>query len=396
MRHISMTPFGRQPVTAGLLATQALAEAPAPDTTPDKWAVLRDLTTARAVWGVSDRDLVVLSALLSFHPARDLADDDRLIVFPSNAALSDRAHGMAESTLRRHLSALVRAGLILRRDSPNGKRYATRDISGALDRVFGFDLRPLLVQAPRIAAQADHARAQALALRRQREGVVIRLRDAAKLLAWAQDHSPAPLDRLTTALAGLQRALRRKPEAQALRELDAAAVDLHRAITQVLPKETSEMDGNDVENGRHYQNSNPDTFESEPCPDGQKHPAAAPPLPPAPAPDEPPIPLGLVLKATPEIRDYAPDGIRNWQDLLRTADFLRPMLGISSDAWRRAVTSMGKANAAITLACILQRAGQIMRPGGYLRALTDKAEAGAFSPAPMVMALIRADNSRTI
>ena len=58
MRHISMTPFGRQPVTAGLLATQALAEAPAPDQAPDKWALLRDLTTARASFGVSDRDLV--------------------------------------------------------------------------------------------------------------------------------------------------------------------------------------------------------------------------------------------------------------------------------------------------------------------------------------------------
>ena len=60
--------------------------------------------------------LAVLSALLSFHRGKELADDDALIVFPSNAALSERAHGMAESTLRRHLAALVRAGLILRRD----------------------------------------------------------------------------------------------------------------------------------------------------------------------------------------------------------------------------------------------------------------------------------------
>ena len=43
-----MTPFGRQPVTAGLLAARALAEAPAPQAKIDKWVVLRDLTEARA------------------------------------------------------------------------------------------------------------------------------------------------------------------------------------------------------------------------------------------------------------------------------------------------------------------------------------------------------------
>ncbi|MDN5568462.1 MAG: replication initiation protein, partial [Paracoccus sp. (in: a-proteobacteria)] len=107
MRHISTTPFGRRPVTAGLLATQALAEGPAPSCIPDKWALLRDLTAARSAFGVSDRDLAVLAALMSFHPGAKLTDDHGLIVFPSNASLSERAHGMAESTLRRHLAALV-------------------------------------------------------------------------------------------------------------------------------------------------------------------------------------------------------------------------------------------------------------------------------------------------
>ena len=125
-----MTPFGRQAVTAGLLATRALAETPAPQASTDKWALLRDLTAARGAYGVSDRDLAVLAALISFHPRAELTDDAQLIVFPSNASLSARAHGMPESTLRRHLAALVKAGLILRRDSPNGKRYATRGASG--------------------------------------------------------------------------------------------------------------------------------------------------------------------------------------------------------------------------------------------------------------------------
>ncbi len=374
-------------MTAGLLATQALAEAPAPDQAPDKWALLRDLTAARAAFGVSDRDLAVLSALISFHPGKELTDDDKLIVFPSNAALSDRAHGMAESTLRRHLAALVDAGLILRRDSPNGKRYATRDRSGALDRAFGFDLRPLLVLSPRISVVAEEARSEALALRRLREMAVIRLRDAAKLIVWAEETTGSAPDALLQAAAGLQRALRRKLDAEALAHLAARAEQLLEQVQRLV--KTEEMDGNDIKNERHQQNSNPKPYESEPC-------CEQPRVADVTHKSEPPIPLALVLKAAPDIRDYASEGIRDWRDLVAVAAFVRPMLGISADAWEKARHSMGDAVAAVTLACMLQRAAAIARPGGYLRALTEKAGQGCFSPGPMVMALLRAENDKAL
>ncbi|WP_245999441.1 plasmid replication protein RepC [Paracoccus methylarcula] len=372
-------------MTAGLLANRALAEAPAPDLAPDKWAVLRDLTAARADFGISDRDLAVLAALLSFHPGKVLEDDDKLIVFPSNASLSDRAHGMAESTLRRHLSALVHAGLILRRDSPNGKRYATRDLSGALDRAFGFDLRPLLTRAAEITEAAQQARQAELARRRLRETTVILLRDAAKLIQWGREQVPANWDALSDACALLQRALRRKLDADRLRELADQAREMLDRINAMLAPETEETSGSDGENERHYQSSDKDNHESEPCEEKQDERSGH-------IAKDPPIPLGLVLKATPDILDYAPDGIRSWRDLVATANFVHPMLGISPDAWRQAQEAMGDEVAAVTLACILQRAGVILRPGGYLRALTGKAESAGFSPGPMVMALLRAEN----
>ena len=64
---------------------------------------------SRATFGLTDRNPAVLSALLSFHPARKLGDG-LLTVFPSNASLGARLHGMPESTLRRHLVA----GIVLR------------------------------------------------------------------------------------------------------------------------------------------------------------------------------------------------------------------------------------------------------------------------------------------
>lgn len=376
MQHISLTPFGRQPMTAAHMAGLRLAEAPAPQPEADKYVILRDLTAARAVFGVTDRDLSVLAALLSFLPGKVLADGNPLVVHPSNATLSERAHGMAESTLRRHLAALVRAGLITRRDSPNGKRYAARSPEGNF--AFGFDLRPLLVRAPQITAAGEAARADLLRLRRLREQVVIRLRDATKIAVWVGVGTA-----LQAAIAAAARQARRRLSTQELETLlDLAQELLDRANALTIVADTEKESGSDVQIERHQHNSNPESLESEPCSEPQE------------ARAEPPLPLGLVLKAAPDILSYAPNGIRSWRDFVATAETVRPCLGISPDGWAEAQRLMGPEVAAVVLAAILQRAAQIHRPGGYLRALSARAAAGAFSPGPMVMALLRAEDAR--
>ena len=273
MTHHSLTPFGRQPVTAGLLAARALARVPPAlpgnnQTAIDKWSLFNDLRTARMVFGVTDRDLSVLYALLTFLPVKVLAVDGDLVVFPSNATLSDRAHGMTESTLRRHLAALVGAGLIWRQDSPNGKRYAARDRSGALVQAFGFDLRPLLHQVAAITAAAEAARVAALDLRRLREGVVLQLRDAAKLLAYGIDAGmPGDWDAIEARLLPLRRALRRNMDRAILAEMSDVAAAILRDIHAALCVEPEKMHGTDDQYGRHHTNSTKDSSEFEPCPE---------------------------------------------------------------------------------------------------------------------------------
>ena len=83
--------------------------------------------------------------------------------------------------------------------------------------------------------------------------------------------------------------------------------------------------------------------------------------------------LGLVLKACPDIVDYAAGGIGNWLDLMATAAQVRGYLGVSPSAYEDACHVMGPEVAAIVIACILQRAQHINSAGGYLRALTEKA-----------------------
>ena len=84
-------------------------------------------------------------------------------------------------------------------------------------------------------------------------------------------------------------------------------------------------------------------------------------------------PLGMVLSACPDIVDYAKGGIANWRDFLATAAVVRPTLGISPSAWEEARTVMGEAEAAVVVACLLQRSPTIQSAGGYLRELTRKA-----------------------
>ncbi|MGH6862584.1 MAG: replication initiation protein RepC [Phyllobacterium sp.] len=102
----------------------------------------------------------------------------------------------------------------------------------------------------------------------------------------------------------------------------------------------------------------------------------------------PPIALDVVLRACPQIRNYARDGIQDWHDLLQTAGLVRSMLGVSPDAWERAREAMGDFNASITIAAILERVADIRSPGGYLRALTDRAEVAQYSVIPVIKALM--------
>jgi replication initiation protein RepC len=160
-------------------------------------------------------------------------------------------------------------------------------------------------------------------------------------------------------------------------------------LLEVLTK-SQKTDVNGGQNGDHIQNSNTDSVHDfEPCsrmkqgakPGVQVYRAAEP---------MKAFPLGLVLKACPEIAIYGPGGaVSSWRDLMTAAVIVRSMLGVSPNAYQAACETMGAENAAVAIACILERAGHINSAGGYLRDLTRKAERGEFSLGPMLMALMR-------
>ena len=95
---IATTPFGRRPMSLAIWQAQiGSSRESQKGKAVDKWQVYRSLCEGKSIIGVGDRALAVLDALLSFYPDSELSEENGLMVFPSNAQLSLRAHGMAGS-----------------------------------------------------------------------------------------------------------------------------------------------------------------------------------------------------------------------------------------------------------------------------------------------------------
>ncbi|PZR84525.1 MAG: replication initiation protein RepC [Stutzerimonas stutzeri] len=389
------TPFGRRPMSVALLRRQQVASEIKAGKCVEKWKVLRDASAAMEQLRIQSNSLAVLDALLSFYPDNELHHDAQLVVFPSNIQLSLRAHGMPGSTLRRHLAVLVEAGLILRRDSANGKRYARKNDSGDVESAFGFDLSPLLARSEELAMLAQQVVAQRAELRRARENLTICRRDVRKLITAAMEEGAegdwGAVEDMYVALVGR---LPRNPTLPDVKELLEEMGTLKEKVINLLKRnDNSEFTSiNAAHIEHHIQNSKPyNPNESEPAPEkrqgtqsrvmsgrtGESLNA---------------FPLGVVLRACPQIADYSPGGgIGSWRDFMSAAVVVRSMLGVSPSAYQEACEVMGPENAAVAVACILERANIINSAGGYLRNLTQRCERGEFSLGPMVMAALKAN-----
>jgi replication initiation protein RepC len=413
-------------MVASQAATESFAAKPgASETVVHKWRLFRALTEAKAPLGVTERALSVLHALLSFHqetaltlpetnakPAEAGSAGVGIVVFPSNKELSIRAHGMAPATLRRHLACLVDAGLIIRRDSPNGKRFARKGQGGAIEDAFGFDLAPLVARSSEIENLAEEVRAESRAIALLREKITLTRRDIVKMIETALEEGVSgdwddAHQQYATLSGGYGRGLSRADLEALAGELVVLAAEIHKTLEMHIKAQN--MSGNESQTERHIQNQTTNSSDLEPslrkgrvdpsepnleqgrgpierAPEtSSEHSRTVDPKPALRA-----YPLGMVLEACPDIVDYGPSGeISSWRDLAAAAATVRSALGVSPDAWSQALDVLGEHDASIVIAAILQRGDEIKSAGGYLRVLTEKARAGEFSLGPVLMALLR-------
>ncbi|WP_126976232.1 plasmid replication protein RepC [Frigidibacter oleivorans] len=397
MEYTPISPFMR-PISHAHLRVVERPEASVPGKPVNKWELLRELSKAQAAFGVTERDLTVLQGLLSFFPDDALGGNAEMVVFPSNKAICERLNGMPCSTMRRHLARLVEAGLLMRRDSPNGKRYVRKHGDGRV--AFGFDLSPLYCRSEEVARAAEAVREVEGRVRRLREVVSLMRRDLAALAEFGEDIQPGLglWDQLRDKAALIARALRRK---LAIEELSAYRADLEALLDHarnvIDGPETEEMNTNGASFERHHHNSNEESIDLEPALEKGGAAAGAPDvetdvpfadLEEADTRRVPKIPLHLVIAGCPSLKTFYQGDIRHWHQLFDAACHVRPAMGISASAWEEAQRFMGPEQASIVVVAMLERFAHIRSPGGYLRALTSKAAAGEFSCGPMVMALM--------
>lgn len=345
---------------SGIFRGQPVSACPEVPASADKWALLDALTLVADRHGLSHRTLSVLRALLTFFPSRDLpGQPGAAVVYPSNRTLSARLNGIPESTLRRHLAALVRSGVIVRRDSANRKRFAR--FGGV---VFGFDLSPLARAAADLAQAAQEAREEAQRVE------ALRARLAAARQRALDEGMPED------ELEEVRLSLRRKLSSGVLERL-VEGVETRLAVP-ISHVETPEPGATDSRNERHIQVTNQSgSVREEAC--GEIA---------ATEPD-----LAEVLESCEEFRSFFPEPCRDWRQVVSVADRVHGMLGIDAEVYQSARTVMGERGAAVTVLCMLERLSSIQRPGAYLRGLVQRAGQGRFNlPGLLRSARLSADN----
>ncbi|MDB6179524.1 plasmid replication protein RepC [Paracoccus sp. Z330] len=374
MTYHAIAPFGRMIDPAQMQEAQELCKMQMPAGV-DKWQLLRELSVARKEFGLSDRDLTVLQALLSFYPSAQFDMPDRMIIHASNATICERLHGMPCSTMRRHLAKLVDSGLLIRRDSPNGKRYVRRTASG--NRAFGIDLTPLPHLFEHITQTAARIRAEAAELGMQRETASLMRRDLINALQSAHDLPTELASDLSEVIEMSGKALRRKQNLKQVNDLKSLLSESLDLIGFVNTPSTSEqLSTNQPQNEQHIQNTNKDYFESSGLKNTSNAQIALPPL------DD-------ILSSCKEMQTMTANHIENWDDFHTAAEHLYPAMGIGSHVWFEAKKSMGLSIASLALAAILERFNNIRSPSAYMRTLAAKAAKGQFSIGPMIKALAR-------
>lgn len=336
------------------------------------WRLLDALALCRQSLGLAPNSLSVLRALISFLP-KTTALDGALVVWPSNKSLCERADGMDERTLRRHIERLVKAGLIERRTSSNGKRFAVRRQS-TLITAFGFDLAPLRDNSDALSSLARQIRDDA----EHTAALRVEILNALHALAYAG----TPLDQAED--AQIRKVLRRRSDAEMLQSILATL----RGATMERQPDAMALTASARQNDRHQQKTEEDSFISV-CPQISNSDASREGEDAEKQRQDEDISLQDCLDATSESRAFSPEPIVAWRDFLRLADRLAPMIGIGAELANHASRAMGPLQAAISILCVIQRGDHISRPAAYLRRLAHLAEKGQYSLKSLVRAAAR-------
>jgi replication initiation protein RepC len=396
------SPTGFRRLTPGLLKADRTAESFAglPDGVTVHGQLLAAFKAAAPRLGLSPRLVHAIDWLFRFTMPQDWGRGGRPIVWPS-ASLQQEALGLSPTQVKAINRAMIEAGLITMKDSPNGKRYGKRDARGQIVEAYGFDLSPIAARHAEFTRLAAEARAEREEMGRLRRRATIARKSVTQILETVAEYG-FPGEEWTTLrreTRDLGQALRKieRPEEMAPgvanleRRQVSARERLENLLAMVAPEalETVNSDPLGAENRPHQYtykpNLNPEqdtviTLEESSRTGGE---AVEPPS--TPAPREVPE-TGRVLKLQPDelvklapkLKAYLRRPDPTWPELVDAAAFLRSDLGVSKSLWGAACLAMGREKAAIAIAIVSTKDPAHFRTtaGGYFHGMVTKAKAG--------------------
>jgi replication initiation protein RepC len=415
-----MTQSGWRKPTPELLQAQRFAEVGEQLTIPKTRAIVATKKVAAAI-GLKSQDLLLLDTFGAVTQPQDWEQGRRPIVWASNHFLMEQT-GFSLATLRRHVRRLCEVGVISMKDSPNGKRWGRRDADGVIVEAYGFDLAPMAARAEEFEALYEHLQAERALCASLRNAITVTRRmirakiekalEAGLRGPWSNLQDvfrellkglPARseragrlecyLDRIKAFLASVEQSFEMAFDWPT--QTDAA----HTSKASSERQDTINMKPTSLENETHILTTNQPNpvisnhFET-------KHAAGVVPKEPVVEPDErlenvdldinwsthtnkrsSDIDVPTLMASCPHFAEMARGSqgfMRDWNDVHRAAAALRPIVGISEDAWNVANKILGPAVAAASIALILDKSteGEIKSPGGYLRGLVERAQIG--------------------
>ena len=416
-------PSGLRRITPPMLKTMQAADAfiGANDLLPGQ--VLAAFKAAAPFLGLRVNIVHTIDWLFKFTLPLDWEPGARPIVWPS-AAEQQAACGLSSAQVKCLNRELAERGLVIMRDSPNGKRYGrrTQGRAGPIVEAYGFDLSPLAFRMAEFRAIAAEGRARKDRMKALRRRASIARNGFRQVLAVAAVEAAvgfdvgtwqvqaAPLSRrladitdegvLAMAVAGLERIRDEAREAlqQCLSEYAAVFDPVetspkgsnnqpHITATNELlnPADTVVLRGGGNDERRRWSSPQAGT------PRVQQKPAAVSDrcrtdiaVRPHEATRESAV-LNMtpeeLVRLAPKLRPYLPRASATWLDIVDAADWLRGDLGISKSLWGEACLTLGRERAAVAVAVVSAKPDGHFRsgPGAYFFGMVRRARTGALN-----------------
>lgn len=339
-------------------------------TTDDMWGIFRNLRDAAPALGLKPPALQTLSALLSC-----LKPGKGMVCFASNRELQRRLGGISDKTIRRHIIELGKVDVLRRQDSPNGKRYPTRDHEGDVE-AYGIDLSPMMKNAATWAHAAEHIEIEAVRLRHMRTKLMARLAwlDAACDARHNKINTSAMrtiLRRVTLTAADVAVMLTEVEDALALKASDtlrhcasATEASIHASTDPVSGcggQNVRRLSMSETED-RDKDSANPENDEEQ----GERR------------------LLRKLASACPSALDFALELPKSMQCVERLAYTLAPFIGINGALIGAAQNRLGTRKAAIAILIMVQLQPRIRNMEAYFTSLITGHRSAEFNPEQLV------------